>query len=493
MQYQKALSRLALLAASTYAVAIMGCGGNLPRLTTSNTPGKSTTGSPAGGSSSSATPTPTPTPSPAPAPTPSPTPVAGAGGDDNGGGGGGGRGKGGKGGGGENEGGNGERKLAALSTVAVPGPTQTELANLIIDRSATIALGKALFWDMQSGSDGITACATCHSNAGADNRFGNQINPGFNRVDGNGNPAADSNTFYAPFHPNYTLTAADFPLHNSNIVGSQGVYKNQFNDVVLNQAAEDETPIPDSIFSIPDGNAGMMNVRQVTPRNAPSVINAVFNYRNFWDGRAQNLFNGVNPFGAGDPNAFLLQVDQGAANGFSHVQLRLTNSSLASQSVGPPGASVEMSAAGRPFIKIGKKMLSLTPLAQQLVAPDDGVLGPMSASPANGLNTTYVNMVKAAFQPKWWDSSAVVDAGGNFLHTGTPQNTSEYSLMEYNFSMFWGVAIQMYESTLVSGNSRFDQFMEGNRNALTALEQRGMDRFTGKGGCSNCHNGAELT
>ena len=29
--------------------------------------------------------------------------------------------------------------------------------------------------------------------------------------------------------------------------------------------------------------------------------------------------------------------------------------------------------------------------------------------------------------------------------------------------MFWGVAIQMYESTLVSDSSRFDQFMDFSR------------------------------
>ena len=117
----------------------------------------------------------------------------------------------------------------------------------------------------------------------------------------------------------------------------------------------------------------------------------------------------------------------------------------------------------------------------------------LSNAPANGLNTDYVTMIQAAFQPTWWNSNAVVDAGGNFLHTGTPQNTNEYSMMEYNFSMFWGVAIQAYEATLVSDSSRFDQFMEGDHTALTALEQRGLDRFTGKGGCSHCHNGAEFT
>jgi hypothetical protein len=36
---------------------------------------------------------------------------------------------------------------------------------------------------------------------------------------------------------------------------------------------------------------GGIKVRQVTSRNAPTVINAVFNLRNFWDGRASNIFN----------------------------------------------------------------------------------------------------------------------------------------------------------------------------------------------------------
>src|ERR1041385_403546 len=79
------------------------------------------------------------------------------------------------------------------------------------------------------------------------------------------------------------------------------------------------------------------------------------------------------------------------------------------------------------------------------------------------------------------------------VFTGRPVNTDEYSQMEYNFSMFWGMAIQMYESTLVSNNSRFDQFMDGNRGALTAQEQRGLDRFQGKGHCTSCHNGGEIT
>ncbi len=412
-----------------------------------------------------------------------------------------GSGKGGDGGGGKGGNGGGGhdgRGLASLKTITVPGPTAAELANLIQDKNAAIALGKAFFWEMQFGSDGQTACATCHFNAGADSRTGNQSDPGLRRVDGNGFPAPDSTTFHAGFGANHALSLSDFPLHtstrdNNNIVGSQGVFRFNFNDVVLGQAAENETSVADSVWSVSDGNGGSINVRRSTPRNAPPVINAVFNYRNFWDGRAQRTFNGVNPFGAGDPSAHLLQVDPNNPNATLDVTLRLSNSSLASQAVGPPGSDVEMSATGRPFVKMGKKMLMLTPLALQQVATDDSVLGSLSAAPGNGLNKDYVSMIKAAFQPKWWSSNVVVDANSNVLFNGSPQNTDEYSQMEYNFSMFWGVAIQMYESTLVSDSSRFDQFMEGNRSALTSLEQLGLNRFEGKGGCINCHNGAEFT
>ena len=45
----------------------------------------------------------------------------------------------------------------------------------MLDQNALVVLGKALFWDMQSGSDGRTACATCHFHAGADHRVQNQL------------------------------------------------------------------------------------------------------------------------------------------------------------------------------------------------------------------------------------------------------------------------------------------------------------------------------
>src|SRR5205823_7510205 len=63
--------------------------------------------------------------------------------------------------------------LASLKTVAPPVPTG--LDRYVLDQTALVVLGKVLFWDMQAGSDGRTACATCHFHAGADHRVQNQL------------------------------------------------------------------------------------------------------------------------------------------------------------------------------------------------------------------------------------------------------------------------------------------------------------------------------
>ena len=68
--------------------------------------------------------------------------------------------------------------VASLKDVPVPEPPN--LYDFVKDKTAAIALGKALFWDMQVGSDSVQACASCHSKAGADDRTKNQLDPGLN-------------------------------------------------------------------------------------------------------------------------------------------------------------------------------------------------------------------------------------------------------------------------------------------------------------------------
>jgi cytochrome c peroxidase len=51
----------------------------------------------------------------------------------------------------------------------------------------------------------------------------------------------------------------------------------------------------------------------------------------------------------------------------------------------------------------------------------------------------------------------------------------------------------LYESTLVSDDSPVDRFLAGDRTALGAPEQQGLDVFRGKGRCTECHNGPALS
>ncbi|MBW2451829.1 MAG: cytochrome-c peroxidase, partial [Deltaproteobacteria bacterium] len=62
-------------------------------------------------------------------------------------------------------------RLALQEDGGVPLPS---LNKFVEDEDALLVLGKALFWDMRVGSDGKTACASCHFHAGVDNRVKNQ-------------------------------------------------------------------------------------------------------------------------------------------------------------------------------------------------------------------------------------------------------------------------------------------------------------------------------
>jgi cytochrome c peroxidase len=430
-----------------------------------------------------------------------------------------------------------------LRAVHVPEPAQ--LDQFVADRAAAIRLGKALFWDMQVGSDGVQACGSCHFQAGADPRLKNQLNP-----DLNGNDP----TFTSSGGPNGTLTARDFPFHRlanpgdpnsvvgdrNDVAGSQGVFKSLFIDVIPGSAVDQVMPAPDAVF-----NVRGVNTRRVESRNAPTVINSIFNHRNFWDGRAQSEFNGVDPFGSRNASARVLKVD--LATGMPvPVETGITEgASLASLAVGPAVNPNEMSAEGRTLPRLGKKMLSLRPLAKQFVAADDSVLGALSSTPQGrtGLNTTYAAMIRAAFRPEWWRSPAIVttDANGTPVfrltsvsarragrsrgrdndnrnqgggnngrgngNNGQPGSagngdrqpatltTSEYTVTEANFSLFFGLSVQLYLATLVSDDTPFDRFLAGDTAALTAQRQAGLQLFFNKekAGCVNCHVGSELT
>jgi choice-of-anchor C domain-containing protein len=418
----------------------------------------------------------------------------------------------------------------ALETIPVPTPP--DLNKYVANREAAILLGKALFWDMQTGSDGKTACATCHWHAGADARTKNTLNPGapgstFGHQTSAG-PALAADALANFPGVNLKLKPEDFPFRrlrvmdepesasnpvlfdSKKVVGSQGVISKKFLNIEEGNPVDNGQVTPHPVFNI-----NGVNSRQVTARNAPTTINAIFFDRSFWDGRANRYFNGVNPFGNLDPNARVLKYTSTqkttttttgtrwvwksvwlwigywtlepvtttkteTVNSLDPVSILIDNGALASQAVGPPNNSVEMSWDGRVFRELARKMFSLRPLAQQEVSWDDSVLGPYVDGSGHGLcpDHGYAALIRRAFQPEWW--SAPTPAADGFTQ------------MESNFSLFWGLSIMLYESTLVSGDTPFDRFRKGDTGALSAEAKRGLQIFLNEGKCINCHGGPEF-
>ena len=406
-----------------------------------------------------------------------------------------------------------------LRTVAVPGPSQEKLKEFIVDKTAAIQMGKALFWDVRVGSDNKTACASCHSSAGADNREKNQLDPGLlRRLEGSLAPNPDR-TFQLGTGPNYKLKASDFPLTrfsdvNSNdphqrmdindVVSSQGVFNGTF--VKIDEGDDDKVkPDKCKYTRDPDNfHLGALDTRRVEPRNSPTVINAVFNFRNFWDGRANNVFNGGDPFGLRNPNALVWKNEAGILR---KVKVAIESSSMASQGAGPPGSGTEMSCGGRTFVHVGQKLLDQKILDGQAISRDDSVLGQFANN-----RPRYKSLVKRAFNPDYWRApydekvrftkgdakerkSMDVDEEGKKDNKFDDLEDEDVDLLEANFGLFFALSMQMYQSTLVSDDSRFDQYAraDGQSDKLNQDERAGFAIFQGKGHCINCHGGAEFT
>lgn len=422
-------------------------------------------------------------------------------------------------------------------------PLPVGINDYIKNREAALQLGKALFWDMQIGSDGVQSCGSCHYHAGADNRAKNLINPGLLAVfndnqdplNGYLNAPKVLNPVFAPIKPNQTVKPEDFPfvksiqqlniaangaiepgMGNTNeITGSMGIMFTFYNSVVPGVSLDSGSTLSDPIW-----NNGKTNIRRTVPRNAPSVINAVFNYTNFWDGRANPHFNGIDSFGDQNQNTNIVvnapppgQPEQPPALGFADP-ISLDNASLASQALFPIVSFAEMSYGdptktdivipnqpdGRTLPEIGMKLLRasaitgkpLIPLGQQIVHPEDSILGSLTRAPFRGLNTTYTDLIKQAFADQYWNAS---DTDTIDITNNQGVVTTSFKEIEYNFSLFFGLSVALYESTLVADESYFDQWMETGRfnRGFGKEELAGLNLFVNQGQCIKCHAGPELT
>lgn len=365
---------------------------------------------------------------------------------------------------------------------------RTDLNEFIADVEAAEALGKFLFWDMQVGSDFMrkgddkyigTACASCHYKHGMDAR--NRHTERIPYVVWDQYPQHKEHPLEFRDTPQpYDAVAsathastvrADTPLHL--IVGSQGVNRRLFQKLNLDAprpgqewySEQSIAPTHNPKSSIPeewemfyqDHDARKNGFRQITSRNSPTVINAGFADRLFHDGRAESTFNGFSIFGDFDDQEVIYHRDESGQ--IKLVKIAILKAALASQAVGPIVNEVEMSYKGRTFVDVARKLLPAKILAYQDVSAQDPVLSNFTQYHKQ---KTYEDLIKRAFRREWWDSS---DAHGHAqkVELKLARAKGEVgSLMEANFSLFWGLSLLIYQSELVSNNSPFDAMMSGN-------------------------------
>jgi hypothetical protein len=458
---------------------------------------------------------------------------------------------------------NSEAALAPDPAALVPSNEN----DYVRDRDAAIALGKALFWDMQVGSDGIQACASCHFHAGADNRTRNQLNP--NHLGGDVDlEVFDNNVAFPRVNTqdnNQDVVASDFPFHklvdnsmpgerasdgdgivdnnaanvechSNDVMSSMGVVFHTFVDVPVGPAAfgpaypgTSGPPgppgplgpavrplLPDIGTADPDPIPLFQDLRRVEPRNTPTLFASAMNFDNFWDGRARHDFNGGSVFGPADPQAHVFVTivpppppgrpgssPMPVGIGLTATRQVIRFVSLASLATGPVLSNFEMSFNGRNWAKVGKKLLQpgVTPLANQLVDPDDSALGKYSGQRSTvggpvdrpgrpGLNVSYRALIRKAFYPELWANGPGGESATGGTHhlngapcgdpfdgycltiamgSALPLDTNQFNQMEANMSLFFGLSVHVWGTVLVPDDSPMDRFFDANPDAFATF------------------------
>ncbi|MFK7885024.1 MAG: cytochrome-c peroxidase [Phycisphaerales bacterium] len=167
--------------------------------------------------------------------------------------------------------------------------------------------------------------------------------------------------------------------------------------------------------------------RQITGRAANPVINAAYPLELFWDGRANDVLI--------DPD-----TDEVVLNGFA---------ALENQVLGPPLSDVEMGHMDRDWPSITAKLVHARPLALSSDIPSDMANAVLSAQ-------TYPELFRQAFGDSEITASRVA------------------------------MAIATYERTLISDQTPWDAFVQGDSAAFTAAEARGWLAFQTEF-CTFCH------
>jgi len=229
-------------------------------------------------------------------------------------------------------------------------------------------LGKMLFWDEQLSADNTVACATCHQPArgGTDGRRARNAG-----ADGILNTADDS-------------------------FGSPGVLTSDSNRAYYRNF----------IYALQP---------QVTPRGAPSPIDAAYAPNIFWDGRATSQYT--------DPLTNQVVIQQGGA--------------LESQIKGPPTSSVEMGHDAIDWVKVTTKLAEARPLATATNLPTD-VSNAIQGHPTYGdlfaraFGDSQVTASRVSMAIATYERTLIADQTPFDLGTLTPNQQQGLNIMNAN-------------------------------------------------------------
>ena len=291
---------------------------------------------------------------------------------------------------------------------------------------------------------------------------------------------------------------------------------------------------PDIGIIEPDPVPANEGLRRIEPRHTPTFFAAALNFDNFWDGRARHDANGGSVFGPSDPQSHVMVDNNGTLEATRQI-IRFV--SLASLATGPALSEFEMSFLGRNWAKLGKKLLQsgVTPLANQLVDPTDSVMGLYSnqggsacaglpaadlSGPGGtavgkpGLCISYPGLIRRAFYPTLWQNTgwhlngcytdglafhlnqcapgsvaipvlsggvvvdSTVDPFDNYVLSIAPgaaavADTNQFTQMEANLPLFFGLSIQAWGNILIPDDTPFDRFMDGNPDNFATFGESG--------------------
>ncbi len=195
-----------------------------------------------------------------------------------------------------------------------------------------------------------------------------------------------------------------------------------------------------------------------TSRNSPTILNTAHNTYSLWDGSADSVWAVARPAIEGNPQNF-------GRMGVAWVICK--NTVYHDEYINVFGGGVST-----------PETTALCPLQTSVV------LDTLCNNGATNCQPTSTNSYG-----KHYDTSGNLITGTTTFDSLSAANEVHVNTMFANF----GKAIAAYERKLVSKNSSFDQWANGNEDAMSVSQKRGLKIFIGKGNCIRCHSGSNFS